>query len=50
MIERTLLQDLSWCLGKLTFDGLVNGLERYWKGDRSYTITKPGSFSKIKGH
>ena len=30
-------------LGKVTFDdhGTGNALERYWKGDISYTFTKP---------
>ena len=27
-------------LGKVTFDKHVNGLERYHKGDMSYTFTK----------
>ena len=30
---------LMW--GKVTFDDHVNALERYWKGDISYTFTKP---------
>ena len=28
-------------VGKLTFDEHVDALERYWKGDISYTFTKP---------
>ena len=28
-------------LGNVTFDDHVNALERYWKGDISYTFTKP---------
>ena len=28
-------------LDKVTFDDHVNALERYWKGDISYTFTKP---------
>ena len=28
-------------LVKVTFDDHVNALERYWKGDISYTFTKP---------
>ena len=27
-------------LGKVTFDDCVNALERYWKGDISYTFQK----------
>ena len=28
-------------LGKVTFDNHVKALERYWKGDISYTFTHP---------
>ena len=36
-------------LGKVTCDEHLNALERYWKGDISYTLTKSGSLSRIKG-
>ena len=37
-------------LGKVTFDKQVNGLERYCKGDISYTFKNLiGYLSKIKG-
>ena len=37
MMERSHLHDL----GKVTFDKQVNVLEKYCKGDISYTFTKP---------
>ena len=39
-------------LGKVTSDDHVNTLERYWKGDISYTFTRPlmALFPKVYGH
>ena len=32
---------VTFTRGKVTFDEHVNALERYWKGDIMYTLTKP---------